>query len=184
MKRLADLYDAVMEDSDYKKAREELASIRATLVGLIDKVNSKSEPLEPNNDDNHDDNIDESGERKRQSYKPSEEMFEPDKKTQGFDMEKPNLDKVVSKLKKIMTHENDDGDTDGDDRINVRVTKIKKKSEDLYDDKDFEKSFIEDNDENQLDEIGESEEMREATKKLERMVRKQFQDAGVHHEGL
>ena len=183
MNRLADLYDAVMEDPDYLKASEELASIKSTLVGLIGKVSSKSDPLEPGDDTQVD--IDESGERKRQPYKPSEEILKPDKKTQGFDMEKPNLDKVVSKLKKIMTHENNDEDRDEfeDDRISVRVTQIKEKSDDLYD-KNIEKSFLEDNDENQLNEMNENAEMREATKKMESMVRKQLEDAGVDHEGL
>ncbi len=183
MNRLADLYDAVMEDPDYLKASEELASIKSTLVGLIGKVSSKSDPLEPGDDSQVD--IDENEERKRQPYKPSEEILKPDKKTQGFDMEKPNLDKVVSKLKKIMTHENNDEDRDEfeDDRISVRVTQIKEKSDDLYD-KNIEKSFLEDNDENQLDEMNENAEMREATKKMESMVRKQLEDAGVDHEGL
>ena len=182
MEQLTDLYDAFMEDGDYLKANEELASIRSTLLGLIDNVKLKPDPLEPN-DDTRD--IDHNEERRSQPFKPLEGTLKTDKKTQGFDMEKPNLDKVVSKLKKIMTRENnEDMDQFEDGRISVRVAKIKEKSEDLYDDKDLDKSVINDEDENQLDEITENEEMREATKKMESIVRKQLEDAGVNHEGL
>lgn len=184
MKRLSDIYDTVMEDQDYSKANKELASIRSTLVGLIDKTNLRFDS--GGEDEAGDNDMDESEESKNHPYKPSEEILKPGKKTQGFDMEKPNLDKVVSKLKKIMTHENVDGDTDeiDDDQISVRVTKIKEKSEDIYDDKELERSFMEDNDENRLDEISENEEMREATKKMESIVRKQLEDAGVTREGF
>ena len=180
MTRLSELYDTVMEDQDYSKANKELAGIRSTLVRLIDKMNLK------HTDETDDHDMAESEETKNQPYKPSEEILKPGKKTQGFEMEKPNLDKVVSKLKKIMTHENVDGDTDefDDDHISVRVTKIKEKSEDIYDDKELERSFMEDNDENQFDEINENEEMRKATKKMESMVRKQLEDAGMKHEGF
>ncbi|XP_028402326.1 protein OS-9-like isoform X2 [Dendronephthya gigantea] len=181
MERLTDLYDAFMEDGDYLKANEELADIRSTLFGLVDNVNLKSDPLEPDDDTPPD--INDNKERS-QPFKPLEETFESDKKTQGIEMEKPNLDKVVSKLKKIMTHENnEDMDQFEDDRISVRVAKIREKSEDLYDDKDLDKSFLGDEDENQLDEITENQEMREATKKMESIVRKQLQDAGVKPEG-
>ena len=185
MKRLSDLYDAVMENPDYVKANEELASIESTLLGLIDKVNSNSNPLEPN-DNTHDYDIEDKVERKNQPYKPSEEIFKPHKKIEDFDIEKPNLDKVVSKLKKIMTRENADGDKDEieDDRISVRVTKVKEKSDDLYDYKDFDKSFIEDSDDNQLDEVNEDKEMKAATKKMENLVRKKLEDAGINHEGI
>ena len=177
MSRLSDLYDAVMEDPDYLKANEQLASIRSTLVGLIDKSNSNSDPLQP--DDHTLDENDESKDKKSQPYKPSEEIFKSDKKTQNFDMEKPKLDKVVSKLKKIMTQDNNGGDRDEfeDERISVRVTKIKERSDDLYDDKDFEKSLIESND------VRESKEMRDATERMETIVRKQLKDAGVEHDG-
>jgi hypothetical protein len=176
MHRLSDLYDAVMEDPDYLKANEELASIRSALAGLINKRNSNSDPLQP--DDNSQDDV-ENEEGKSQLYKPSEEILKPDKKTQGFDIGKPKLDKVVSKLKKIMTLENNAGDRDEveDERISVRVTKVKANSDDLYD-KDFEKSFMENNDEI------ENEELRDATKKMETIVRKQLEDAGVEPEGV
>jgi hypothetical protein len=176
MHRLSDLYDAVMEDPDYLKANEELASIRSALAGLINKRNSNSDPLQP--DDNSQDDV-ENEEGKSQLYKPSEDILKADKKTQGFDIGKPKLDKVVSKLKKIMTLENNAGDRDEveDERISVRVTKVKANSDDLYD-KDFEKSFMENDDEI------ENEELRDATKKMETIVRKQLEDAGVEPEGL
>jgi hypothetical protein len=176
MHRLSDLYDAVMEDPDYLKANEELASIRSALAGLINKRNSNSDPLQP--DDNSQDDV-ENEEGKSQLYKPSEDILKADKKTQGFDIGKPKLDKVVSKLKKIMTLENNAGDRDEveDERISVRVTKVKANSDDLYD-KDFEKSLMENNDEI------ENEELRDATKKMETIVRKQLEDAGVEPEGV
>lgn len=177
MNRLADLYDAVMEDPDYLKANEELDSIKSTLVDLVGKGESKSELSEPTDDENE--------HRKRQPYKPSEEILNPEKKT-DFDMGKPHLHKVISKLKKLMIGENtDQGDKDevSDDRISVRVMKIREKSEDFYGEKDLEKSIMDDNHENKLAEMEENEEMRQAAKKMENIVRKQLEDAGVNHEG-
>lgn len=173
MSRLSDLYDAVMEDPNYLKASEELGNIKSILNGLINNVEIPEQ-------------VDEGSFEEVDSFKsrsPGNEFGKLFKKSRrGLNTGKPNLDKVVSRLKKIMTGKFDEGERQDnlrDDQISVRVTKIKETSEDLHDNEDLD-NIIDGNDEGN---VQENAEMKEATKKMENIVRKQLENVGVKHNG-
>lgn len=194
MKRLTNLNDVLMQDPSYSSAKEEIAGIRSRLNKLMQKLTSRSSSL--NDDEKKDENENESmksiAEDTEKDFETGNDIKDSKKKNQQFGMESPKLDKVVSKLKRMMTREVDEnvgseGETkdnmfEDDDRISVRVTKIKEKEQDLFDESDDESLYAND-EEKELEEINGNEEMKAATKKMENIVRKQLQEAGINNEG-
>ena len=184
-----------MQDPSYSSAKEEIAGIRSRLNKLMQKLTSRSSSL--NDDEKKDENENESmksiAEDTEKDFETGNDIKDSKKKNQQFGMESPKLDKVVSKLKRMMTREVDEnvgseGETkdnmfENDDRISVRVTKIKEKEQDLFDESDDESLYAND-EEKELEEINGNEEMKAATKKMENIVRKQLQEAGINNEGL
>ena len=193
MKRLTDLKAAVARDPNYSNAKDEIAGIRKRLNSFMEKLMSKRSSLNDNDEmEDHEDQSEVNIEDDSEKTLKDESDTKGSRRQELFEMKNPRLDEVVSKLKNIMTYEeNEDleggereiGDEMFDDgRISVRVTKIKEKEEDLYD--ETHGSLYADDSDKELQEINENQELKTATKKMESIVRKQLQEAGIKHEGL
>lgn len=190
MKRLTDLNDDVAENPNYlTAAKDQIAGIRKRLNKLMEKLIPERGSL---NDNDETEDMDEQEAAIKDEKNDKGESDIKGRQDKIFDMKSPRLDKVVSKLKNIMMHEGNEDLEDGekenggddmfdDDRISVRVTKIKNKEEDLFDDTD-ESLYVDDNDK-ELKEINGNQEMKDATRKMESIVRKKLREAGIKYEG-